>query len=181
MKKMLMLLLFGLLAAGCAKKQMVKSDQNSMVAPAAPAQTASAPAEEQSSRFSDWQNVPELAAVYFDYDKSELLASSREMLKKNAEYLKANENLKVLIEGHCDERGTVAYNLALGDRRAAAVRAYYALLGVPKERIAIISYGSEKPADPGHTEAAWQKNRRAETKIRGTKVASASSDDTQKQ
>jgi len=170
MKKMFLLFLMGFVMAGCAaKKQMVKPDENI----AEPAAQAAAPAplqkDEQSSRFSDWQSIPELATAYFDFDKSELLPSAREALKANAEYLKSNDNFDVLIEGNCDERGTIAYNLALGDRRASVVRDYYALLGVPVKRIAVISYGSEKPADPAHNEGAWQKNRRAETKIRNAK------------
>ena len=164
-KKMSLFLIMFVMFGCAAKRQMVKSEQNATATPpAAPVQK-----EEQSSRFADWQKVPDLGTVYFDFDKSELLPVSRDILKANAEYLKSNDNFDILVEGNCDERGTIAYNLALGDRRASVVREYYALLGVPVKRIAVISYGSEKPVDPEHNDAAWQKNRRAETKIRNAK------------
>ncbi|MGA2090868.1 MAG: peptidoglycan-associated lipoprotein Pal [Endomicrobiales bacterium] len=165
MKHMVLLLLLpGLIMVGCAKRQIVRP-----VTPFAPVQAA--PAEtEQSDRYSDWKTVPELMAVYFNYDKSELLPEARKTLQTNAEFLKEHAEASILVEGNCDERGTAEYNLTLGDRRASAVKEYYGLLGVPKERIATISYGSEKPVDPGHNEAAWYKNRRAETKVRGVKM-----------
>jgi peptidoglycan-associated lipoprotein len=173
MKKIFLLFVMGVFVVGCAaKKQMIKPVEDAApVQAAAPVKT-----DDQSSRFSDWQNVPELESAYFAFDKSELLPAAREALKANADYLKANEKYDILIEGNCDERGTIAYNLALGERRASAVREYYGVLGVPVNRIAVISYGSEKPVDPGHNETAWGKNRRAETKIRNAKSANAISD-----
>jgi peptidoglycan-associated lipoprotein len=127
--------------------------------------------EEPSVRFTDWTQVPDIGSVHFDYDKSELKTEDRDTLKKNADYLNGNPGVNVLVEGHCDERGTIEYNLALGQKRAAAVREYYGQLGVALGRIGTISYGSEKPADPAHNENAWAKNRRAETKIRSIKQA----------
>ena len=85
-----------------------------------------------------------------------------ETLKRNAEIIKQMPNSVIQIEGHCDERGTQQYNLALGERRALAVRDYLIRLGISGDRLVTISYGEEDPADPGHSESAWAKNRRAE-------------------
>jgi peptidoglycan-associated lipoprotein len=103
-----------------------------------------------------------LGTVYFGYDSYDLSATSLATLRENAEVLKAYPDFSLAIEGHCDERGTIDYNLALGEKRAAAVRDYLASLGVARDRIRIITFGEERPVDPGHTEAAWSKNRRAE-------------------
>ncbi|MBD3271721.1 MAG: peptidoglycan-associated lipoprotein Pal [Elusimicrobia bacterium] len=122
--------------------------------------------EEPDIRTGEWMEESNLATVYFDYDKAVLRSDAKTALKENAEYLKENADLEVLVEGHCDERGTIEYNMALGQRRAAAVRDYLSKLGISKGRISTISYGEEKPVDYGHTEAAWAKNRRAEFKVR---------------
>jgi peptidoglycan-associated lipoprotein len=103
-----------------------------------------------------------LATIYFDYDKSDLSDAARATLQANADWLKANPSRVVRIEGNCDERGTVEYNLALGQRRAASVRDYLGGLGVDASRLKTISYGKERPADPGHDDTARAKNRRAE-------------------
>ncbi len=100
------------------------------------------------------------ADITFDYDDFSLKPSAKETLKGIAEWLLKNTSTQILIEGHCDERGTNEYNLALGERRANSAKKYLVQLGVARNRIATISYGEEKPADPGHTEAAWAKNRR---------------------
>ncbi|MCA6071005.1 MAG: peptidoglycan-associated lipoprotein Pal [Endomicrobium sp.] len=105
-----------------------------------------------------------LQTIYFAFDKSDLTNDSTNTLKENASYLISNPNLKVALEGHTDNRGTIEYNLALGQRRALKVKEYYALLGIEPNRIATISYGKEKPVDPNDDETAWAKNRRAETK-----------------
>jgi peptidoglycan-associated lipoprotein len=99
--------------------------------------------------------------VYFDYDQYELTDATRALLGKHAEWLRARPAAKVMVEGHCDERGTVDYNLALGDKRARAVREHLVSLGIPEDRLSAISLGKERPKDPGHDEAAWAKNRRA--------------------
>jgi len=104
-----------------------------------------------------------LKPVYFDFDKSELKAEAQNTLKENAEWIKKNPAKVVSLEGHCDERGTVEYNLALGTRRAKAAQDYLRSIGVPSERLTTISFGEEFPADPGHNEAAWAKNRRVES------------------
>jgi peptidoglycan-associated lipoprotein len=106
-----------------------------------------------------------LRTVYFDYDKSNIRPEFQPVLEGIARWLTKMPARQLLVEGHCDERGTDEYNLALGERRALAVRRYLVALGVPAERLHTISYGEEKPADPGHTEAAWAKNRRAEFKV----------------
>jgi peptidoglycan-associated lipoprotein len=103
-----------------------------------------------------------LGTVFFAYDSYDLSPTSLATLRENAEVLKAYPRFRVVVEGHCDERGTIDYNLALGEKRAASVRDYLASLGVERERVRIITYGEERPADPGHSEAAWSKNRRAE-------------------
>jgi len=103
-----------------------------------------------------------LKIVYFDFDSSSLRPDAMATLKDNAEKIKAVPNVIVQIAGHCDERGTQEYNLALGERRALAVRAYLIQMGVSGDRLVTISYGKEAPAVQGHDEASWSKNRRAE-------------------
>jgi len=100
--------------------------------------------------------------IYFAFDSAALTAESRSSIEHNAGILKDNESVRVLIEGHCDERGTIEYNLALGERRALAARNYLINLGIDPDRIATISYGEERPVDQGHDEEAWSKNRRDE-------------------
>ncbi len=106
------------------------------------------------------KNSP-LKPVFFDYDHSEISAEAQKALDANADVLKRNPSWIVTIEGHCDERGTAEYNLALGERRANAARAYLVSLGIPADRLRTVSYGKEFPFDPGHDEAAWARNRRA--------------------
>jgi peptidoglycan-associated lipoprotein len=103
-----------------------------------------------------------LKTVYFAFDSSELTPDAQATLRTNAQWLKANPGYKVLIQGHCDERGTIEYNLALGERRGSAVRDYLANLGIARADMRVVSYGEERPATPGHDESAWSRNRRAE-------------------
>jgi len=98
--------------------------------------------------------------IYFDFDKSTLTPSAQDNLLRKAEWLRANPDATVTIEGNCDERGTNEYNLALGDRRAEAAKAFLVDLGIDPARITTISYGEERPVDPRHNEEAWAKNRR---------------------
>ena len=105
--------------------------------------------------------MPVLNDVFFDYDKAALSDESKRILADNATQLRESDEVTITIEGHCDERGTVAYNLALGERRANAAKDYLVSLGVGASQVKTISYGKERPFDPGHTEAAWAKNRRA--------------------
>lgn len=102
-----------------------------------------------------------LKDAYFDYDQSDLREDARGSLSGNAEWLKRYPSIQVLIEGHCDERGTSAYNLALGDRRANAARDYLDSLGIASSRIRTVSYGKERPACTESSESCWQQNRRA--------------------
>jgi peptidoglycan-associated lipoprotein len=102
-----------------------------------------------------------LKDIHFDFDKYDIRRADEEILKENAVFLKKNPKMKIQIEGHCDERGTVEYNLALGERRANNTKKYLVSLGIPSDRISAISYGKERPFDKGHSEEAWAKNRRA--------------------
>jgi peptidoglycan-associated lipoprotein len=130
-----------------AREQALKRD-----AEAAAAATAAAAAEAAKIKFED---------IRFAYDKSAIEPAARTTLTKLADWLMKNKNYALSIAGHCDERGTVEYNLALGQRRAEAAMKYLVDLGVKKADIATISYGKESPLDPGHNEEAWAKNRRA--------------------
>ena len=100
--------------------------------------------------------------VYFAFDSSEIDAESRPIVEAHASYLAKNPNIKVTLEGNCDERGTREYNLALGERRAQTVARMARLLGVQSDRITTVSYGEEKPVSDGHNEEAWKQNRRVE-------------------
>ena len=113
---------------------------------------AAAAAEKEQTAFED---------IYFVFDKSTIEPEAREILKRLASLLGSNKNYSLVVEGHCDERGTVEYNLALGQRRADAAMKYLVDLGLDKESIKTITYGKERPLDPGHDEEAWAKNRRA--------------------
>lgn len=103
-----------------------------------------------------------LKRIYFTYDEFSLSEEAKAGLRANSEWLLSNSTIRVQIEGHCDERGTNEYNLALGERRAISVRDYLTALGVPAERLAVISFGEELPLNPDHDEAAWRDNRRAQ-------------------
>jgi peptidoglycan-associated lipoprotein len=168
-----------LFAMGCAKKQEVKSAETAGAPPAAQAkappggivseslkpeappapggtQVAAAEAgaavtQEKPSPFQD---------IRFDFDKSFIRDDAKPILSGVADYMKKNKGARLLIEGHCDERGTSEYNMALGDRRAESARAYLVSLGVPASALSTVSFGKEKPLDPGHSEEAWAKNRR---------------------
>ncbi len=103
-----------------------------------------------------------LQAIFFDYDAYNIRGDARSALEANADWLRQNPSSTIQIEGHCDERGTIEYNLALGEKRAAAVRKYLQRLGIDASRISTISYGEERPASSGTGESAWSANRRAE-------------------
>ncbi len=104
-----------------------------------------------------------LKAIYFDFDKHEIRSDQRSALQANAAILRGRLSaFNIVIEGHCDERGTNEYNMTLGDRRANAAKQYLIDLGIPAGRFRTVSYGEERPAEDGHDEAAWAKNRRGE-------------------
>ena len=137
---------------GCAEKKAVVSEGTAQEE-AAPAQSAKVePAATAETAVKD---------IFFDFDKSNIRPDAREILNGDADFLLKNGNSKVVIEGHCDERGTAEYNMALGQRRAEETKKYLVNLGIKEPRIKTISYGEERPFDPGHNEDAWAKNRRA--------------------
>ncbi len=157
-----------LIAAGCGGKKALK-----MTETPAPQEPATEPVarpervEKAAPEMAKKETVaPILEKVYFDYDKYDLTSAAREVLAVNAQVLRKNSEVPVVIEGHCDERGTVEYNLALGDRRAKAVKDYLAWLGIDSSRLTTVSYGKERPVDLGQHEAAWAQNRRAEFVIK---------------
>ena len=100
--------------------------------------------------------------IHFDFDKYNLKPDAQMVLKRKADFLRKNSNVKVIIEGHCDERGTTEYNLALGDRRANSAKTFLVNLGIAESRLTTISYGEERPFDPAKNEAAYANNRRAQ-------------------
>ena len=99
--------------------------------------------------------------VLFDYDSSSLMTTAQDILNTKAAWLRKNAKVKIIIEGHCDERGSVEYNLALGERRAESAKAFLMDLGIEESRLTTISYGKERPFEAGHDESAWKLNRRA--------------------
>lgn len=149
------------LVAGCKGKQ-TQSDQSIETLPTGGQSTAidSAPLNFDPMG-SDSGKIDGLVTVHFGYDKASLDASSKKDIGTNVEWMKANPSVRVQIEGHCDNRGTIEYNVALGERRANAVKAYMVSMGIAADRLSTISYGKEKPLESGDTEAAWAKNRRA--------------------
>jgi len=103
--------------------------------------------------------------IYFDYDRAEIRADSRAALDRKTRILRDEPTVRIRVEGHADERGSTEYNLALGSRRAEAVRAYITAAGIQAARVEIVSFGEDRPADPARNEAAWSRNRRAETVV----------------
>lgn len=156
------LLMFG--AAGCAKKAV----QAPPAAPPAPATTPAPtpPAPAPTPTPAPVSTVTELVPVFFAYDSYALDGAARTALDRNAKYLRENGGSRIVIEGHCDERGTVEYNQALGERRAQAARQFLVDAAIEPSRIDIVSYGKERPFDEGHDETAWSKNRRAHPVVR---------------
>jgi peptidoglycan-associated lipoprotein len=172
---LVVLLAFLAPVAGCKKKEPV-TEPEPQAAPAPTPAPTPPPAEPEPEP--EFKPIPEepvetmdeklarvlgmLQTIHFAFDRSDLDDENRGILRANAEILKANPDLAIQIAGHCDERGTIEYNIALGERRANSVRDYLKSLGVDTSNLSIISYGEEKPKDPGHGEAAWAANRRAE-------------------
>jgi len=129
---------------------------------AADAAAAKAAEEEAAAKERAAKEAAGLKTIYFDFDKSFVRDDAKAIMKANAAWLKANPNAKIRIEGNCDERGTIEYNQALGQRRAASAKKYLTDLGISGKRISLISYGKEKPVCKESTEDCWQQNRRAE-------------------
>ncbi|MDR2666094.1 MAG: peptidoglycan-associated lipoprotein Pal [Endomicrobium sp.] len=163
MKKFLLFALINvfIFTMGC-KRQNIKQGPYSYESTGAE-KTATFDDEEPSTRVDSNKDI-NLKTVYFEFDKSDLTECSIETLKENAAYLISNSKIKIILEGHTDERGTTEYNLSLGQRRALRIKEYYTKLGISSNRIATISYGKEKPAELGSNELAWSKNRRVEIK-----------------
>jgi peptidoglycan-associated lipoprotein len=174
------LLLAGLMITGCARRPATTAASAATPAPAAapspapapapsapspapapPAPAAAAPAPAPRPVPKEFMAVAALKEVYFDFDKYDIRSEDAKTLDANATWLKSNGDNLVLIEGHCDERGTNEYNLALGERRAKATMNYLVSQGIQANRITIISYGEERPVCTEKTEACWAKNRRA--------------------
>jgi len=171
-----------LVSSGCAKKDVVKTEQPIATSTGQTAPTEAKPAQPEEVKSetaaagkaaaqtqATAQESKEAAAlqsqlqkVYFNFDSAALSEEARGALSKNAEFLAKQSSLKLRIEGNCDERGSDDYNMALGERRAKAAKDYLVNLGVQADRLATVSYGEEKPAVDGHDEAAWAKNRRDE-------------------
>jgi peptidoglycan-associated lipoprotein len=187
---LILVLCFGLVLTGCPKKTVVKEEPSMKKAeePAVAerekaatleAEKAAREKEEEARRAKEKEFEKTLVAkkepgisgevfeskmlkdIRFDFDKYDIRPGDAEILKENAAVLLKNSNVKIQIEGHCDERGTNVYNLALGERRASAAKKYLLSLGIPGDQVSTISYGEERPFDPGHDEEAWAKNRRA--------------------
>lgn len=171
------ILCFGLIMIGCPKKTAMK-EEPSVQKEAAKAEAERAKetkAKEQFEKSLVAEKTPGIAGevfersllkdIHFDFDKYDIRPGDAALLKENAALLNKYPNVKVQVEGHCDERGTVEYNLALGERRANHAKNYLVSLGISPARISTISYGKEKPLDPGHNEEAWAKNRRAHTVV----------------
>lgn len=147
-----------LFTLGCesAKKKEEKTTKSDDIGP-----VSAGPEMQFYAQGSDSGKIPGLSTIHFDLDQASLTTSARKALAENADWIKGKGKMTVQIEGHCDSRGSVEYNLALGERRAKAVKNYLVSLGIEPNRLTIISYGKEKPFADGDDEMAWQKNRRA--------------------
>ncbi len=141
--------------SGCAKRQAVKPSPEQQTA--APASEPAAPPQEPASQAS-----LQSSTVYFDFDSYAIRDDQKPILQDVAKAIREGRDIKLMLEGHCDERGTVEYNLALGDRRARAVKSYLQGLGADPDMLETVSFGEERPAASGHDEASWARNRRVE-------------------
>lgn len=152
-----------LLATSCAKPKKADTAEGAVPENASPSDQAVVAEKEINfdPQGSDSGNISGLSSVFFEYDQARLTADARKVLAENADWIKNNSSVTVQIEGHTDERGSVEYNLSLGERRAKSVKSYLESLGVSGSQMTIISYGEEKPLAMGEGESAWSKNRRA--------------------
>ncbi|MEO7426436.1 MAG: OmpA family protein [Fibrobacteria bacterium] len=153
------------LLMACAKKPKIEARQEPTPPPMQTAQPEAKPTiADTGARIQDLLNEA-FKPVYFPYDRAELPAEAKDLLARAGDLLKKAPTVKVLVEGNADERGTEAYNLALGEKRAAVVKSYLVQYGIDASRLNVISYGEEKPSQPGHEESDWAKNRRDEFKV----------------
>lgn len=150
-----------LMALGCAsRKQVTTSDvEPPPPPPASTEETTTAPPPSTTEGETDTR-ASALSDAFFDFDEASLRADAKTALENNAKWMEKN-SANVIIEGHCDERGSVEYNLALGERRAKAAKDFLVSYGISASRLTTISYGKERPFDPGHDENSWAQNRRA--------------------
>ncbi len=155
MKKLVIAIAAVVFVVGCGSKKKVEQTET------VPAAAVDSTPMNFDPAGSDSGKIGGLVTVQFEYDKSTLSAETKKDLAGNAEWIKANPKTTIQIEGHCDNRGTIEYNLALGERRAQAVKSYLVGLGIAADRLSVISYGEEKPVIQGDSEEAWAKNRRA--------------------
>jgi peptidoglycan-associated lipoprotein len=175
---LMFMVIMTVILAGCAKRPSMLqvsapaptavAQPPALTAPVEPAPPVAAPptpvpepARPPVPAPAEFREVPALDDIYFDFDKSDIRPDAVRMLDANIDWMKSHPTALILIEGHCDERGTNEYNLALGERRAQATLKYLVSRGVAESRITTISYGEERPVCAGHTEACWAKNRRA--------------------
>jgi peptidoglycan-associated lipoprotein len=169
----------GVAFTGCKKDKPVATPPSPPVAPATPP-PAPAPPPETVPQKSEYDTLRETATdviekmgllgdIHFEYDRADIRPEDQPILTKNAETLKKFDFLLITIEGHCDERGSVEYNLALGERRAKAAHEYLVSLGVPGDRLKTVSYGKEVPLCQESTEECWARNRRAHFAVTGKK------------
>ncbi len=166
----LVALILTFLFVGCSKEEPPPPTAEAQPRPAAPPPPPPAPVPTpppgpsiSQQAFQEFQNQD----VYFDFDKYDLRTDARTTLDRKASFLNQNSSIRVQVEGHCDERGTNEYNMALGERRANAAKQYLTTAGISAGRLSTISYGEERPLDPSHTEAAWARNRRAHFVVTG--------------
>ena len=159
--------------AGCATEGNQATNTSASAQPAArSASAAPAPAPAPHSAMgimtgaSGAKTAPMMRSIYYAYDQAEVTPESRKVIEANAEYLRSNPKLKVVVEGNADERGSAEYNVALGQRRADGVSKIMTLLGINSERIETVSFGKEKPKVVGHDESAWSQNRRSDIVFR---------------
>ena len=166
---LLLMLVLGLAAAACGKKTPpvarpapppITTADNTGARPPAPPEPLAIDSIASASLDDLNRNSP-LKPVFFELDSNEIGGAAQAVLNENAAVMKRYPTWTITIEGHADERGTAEYNLALGERRALAARAYLVTLGIPADRLKTVSYGKEFPFDPGHDEAAYGRNRRA--------------------
>jgi peptidoglycan-associated lipoprotein len=164
--------------AGCGKKTPPPAPAPPPAAPSTPPPAPPPPPAPSAPAQSDYDRIKGMSAdeidrmglladIHFDYDKSDIRGSETPILTKNAEALKKFDFLRITVEGHCDERGTVEYNLALGERRSKAALDYLVSLGVPADRMKSVSYGKEVPLCQEKTEDCWARNRRAKFTVTG--------------
>ncbi len=165
-----LLTIFSMVISGCAKKEVVKPEAKPQAkaevsTPAQPSAPASTMTAQQTRQMTLDEVQKELRMIHFDFNKYNIRPDAKTILENNAKVLRENPNVKVQIAGYCDDRGSVEYNLALGEKRAQSAKDYLVTLGIPSSDLSTISYGKSDPIDPSNNEKAWAMNRRDEFHI----------------